>query len=377
MRAACTLVALALCLALGTTATAQDPERRVLRGKLGFTQVEGGVWELKEGDTLYDLHGDLKGFKPGDLVEVKGQIRRDLSCFHMRGTIFQVEAIRAARARRPHWLEPALSARIRGKAVPGLRVTYDDLHGLHGGLQLTVDGEGRVTQKAVRFKAGEPKERVDEGDLRQLLRILRDIEVWIQREPERMPAPDESKVRLRVEVGAKQVEIWEWYNDLEQNQRIHKVRAFMQKVAWVSKKPTEADYEGVAKRIFDRVVGLKNEHPALQGLEAPRIREGGDSRLAFEHGVTYEKVEVPSGKKGTARRPVYDEDGVSLRLTFYRGAWTGAAMFEPTSFGDLHLWVDVHAGAGDSAQAITREVVEIVRAEKAAFDGRFPGLSSD
>lgn len=44
-----------------------------------------------------------------------------------------------------------------------LTVTFDHLHALHGGLQLTIRGDGTIEQRALRMKAGEPKEKVARG----------------------------------------------------------------------------------------------------------------------------------------------------------------------------------------------------------------------
>ncbi len=50
-------------------------------------------------------------------------------------------------------------------------ITYNDLHAFHGGLTLTIDGRGKVTQKALRQKVGEPKE-VLEKELKALVELL-------------------------------------------------------------------------------------------------------------------------------------------------------------------------------------------------------------
>lgn len=115
--------------------------------------------------------------------------------------------------------------------VDRLTVTYDDIHGLHGGLRLTIQGDGRVQQKALRTKAGTPKQ-VSQADVGKLVALLLQHEVWEQRVPNREPKPDESRVRLEVAYGPDRVQIWEWYNDVERNKRIGKVLARMKEIAW-------------------------------------------------------------------------------------------------------------------------------------------------
>lgn len=123
-----------------------------------------------------------------------------------------------------------------GKAplTDGFSVCYDDLHGLHGGLTLTIKGDGAVAQKAVRVKAGQTR-KVTAEQLKALLKLLIELEAWKQKTPERPPVPDESRARLTITVGERQSEVWEWYNDLAKGQRIIKVRELMKRLAWKPK----------------------------------------------------------------------------------------------------------------------------------------------
>jgi hypothetical protein len=114
-----------------------------------------------------------------------------------------------------------------------LAVSYDDLHPLWGGLVLTIQGTGKVEQKAVRQTSGQPK-LVTREDLLHLVRLLLSQQAWVQRVPERPPVPDESKARLTIRYGDDQAVIWEWYNDLTANRRIVQVRDLMQRIAWVT-----------------------------------------------------------------------------------------------------------------------------------------------
>ena len=112
-------------------------------------------------------------------------------------------------------------------------VTYDDLHPLHGGLTLTIEGSGKVTQKTLRQKAGDEKE-VSEVELKQLVELLQKHKAWDQKEPERPAIPDESKARLVIKYGDDSVTIWEWHNDLPKNKRLLEIREAMKKAAWKS-----------------------------------------------------------------------------------------------------------------------------------------------
>ena len=62
----------------------------------------------------------------------------------------------------------------------------------------------------------------------ELVDLLVSIEAWEQRVPEREPLPDESRAYLRVTIGEDSTTIWEWYNDLSGNDRIARVKAFLE-----------------------------------------------------------------------------------------------------------------------------------------------------
>ncbi|HUS65929.1 MAG TPA: hypothetical protein VMZ28_15360, partial [Kofleriaceae bacterium] len=55
---------------------------------------------------------------------------------------------------------------------------------------------------------------------------------WEQRVPERAPVPDESRAHLTISYLGKSASIWEWFNDLEANQRIVQIRELMKEIAW-------------------------------------------------------------------------------------------------------------------------------------------------
>jgi hypothetical protein len=48
--------------------------------------------------------------------------------------------------------------------------------------------------------------------------------------------PDESTVRLKIRYGDDESRIWEWYNEMEKNGRISRVRNLMLELAWEPKK---------------------------------------------------------------------------------------------------------------------------------------------
>lgn len=143
--------------------------------------------------------------------------------------------------REPAGAQTAAPARVRGalsalakdeRAWKTLTVTYDDMHGMHGGLTLTIHGDGRVEQTAVRENVGQPKDGIERSDLQHLVALLLEVAAWEQRVPERRPVPDESRAHLRIMLDGNSSSIWEWFNDMQKNQRIFRVRELMKKLAW-------------------------------------------------------------------------------------------------------------------------------------------------
>jgi hypothetical protein len=130
---------------------------------------------------------------------------------------------------------PAVRANLErylsGDLAPGqVEITYTDLHGLWGGLRLTVKGDGGVDQEAVRV-ATRPAHDLSQEQVRELVGLLIDLRAWEQRVPERPAVPDESQARLLITAGEARTTIWEWYNDMEKNQRLIRIRDRMQKLA--------------------------------------------------------------------------------------------------------------------------------------------------
>lgn len=118
------------------------------------------------------------------------------------------------------------------QSLPSLCVVYHDLHGFHGGLSLSIWGNGKISQQAVRTPVGIPKEQVSHEDLLGLVALLCEVEAWEQRVPDAMPIPDESRALLRISVGDSHSVIWERYNDMAAAQRMIRVRERMKAIAW-------------------------------------------------------------------------------------------------------------------------------------------------
>ncbi|MGC4114062.1 MAG: hypothetical protein QM765_05270 [Myxococcales bacterium] len=131
-------------------------------------------------------------------------------------------------------LEAFLAGRLPAEK---LKLVYSDLHGLHGGLDLTIKGDGKVQQVAMRTSVHPPKD-VSAAALRRLVELLIELEAWTQKVPTRAPVPDEGTARLTLYAGDEATTTWEWFNDLGKNKRLVKLKDAMCKAAWDPAKGT-------------------------------------------------------------------------------------------------------------------------------------------
>ena len=125
-------------------------------------------------------------------------------------------------------IEAALRwAAVSGQVPKDLMVVYDDVHPLYGGTTIEVRGNGTV-RRSDRSR-GQAKARVKTGkanreDLAKLIRELVDLEAWTQKTVERSAVPDESRAELKITIGDNTGGFWEWYNELERNKRLSRIR---------------------------------------------------------------------------------------------------------------------------------------------------------
>ena len=115
-----------------------------------------------------------------------------------------------------------------------LRVTYEEIHPTQDGPRLMIKGTGQIQQTGEGSKAGMYPD-LSPAEVENLVRLLLDIEAWEQRTPWREAASDEIRAYLRVQVGGASSEIWEWYDKLDDNQRIVQLLDQLKKVALLRK----------------------------------------------------------------------------------------------------------------------------------------------
>lgn len=125
-----------------------------------------------------------------------------------------------------------LEDRAEQQAGLALTLAFDTLHGLHGGDRYRVE-RGVLTHVHAPGR-GQPTVRtrttLTTAQLTTLQSLLAEIQAEEQREPERRPRPDESKAVLTRWVDGQEVTTWEWFNDLEANQRLVRIQRLLH--AW-------------------------------------------------------------------------------------------------------------------------------------------------
>jgi hypothetical protein len=120
----------------------------------------------------------------------------------------------------------ALREVAAGQGAGDLSIAYSDLHGLWGGIAVRVTGDGDW-ERVTRQRGGEPvtmRGRAGSDAVREIARLLLEIEAWEQRVLDAAPVPDESRATLTVRRGGAQSVIWERYNDLAEAGRIGRAR---------------------------------------------------------------------------------------------------------------------------------------------------------
>jgi hypothetical protein len=74
--------------------------------------------------------------------------------------------------------------------------------------------------------------------LQKVVRAILENRAWVQATPERAPNPDEAKAYLKISIGEERSMIWEWYNEMQDNDRLIRIRELMKALVWKRRKPT-------------------------------------------------------------------------------------------------------------------------------------------
>lgn len=152
-----------------------------------------------------------------------------------------------------HPVSTAIGEARGGTALPdGFVLTYDDRAGVSGGSLITVVASGELIlqehrpgfapasdqPEASHFADGLTEEdalasvrgALQPREVRALLDALAEVEAWSHRPDGREPPLESRQATLRVEVAEGESEMWEWFRELERNERLIRVREVLARV---------------------------------------------------------------------------------------------------------------------------------------------------
>jgi hypothetical protein len=131
-------------------------------------------------------------------------------------------------------MEQQLKALAQGLVTKNLTIVYSDMHGLWGGVTITLstDGAYELLERAPgQIVPNLVRRTVTAAQVQEVMRLLHELRVWEQQRLQRTPLPDEVIARLTLWSGDVETSIWELYNNLEQNGRIVQVRRLLLELA--------------------------------------------------------------------------------------------------------------------------------------------------
>jgi hypothetical protein len=131
-------------------------------------------------------------------------------------------------------VEQQLKDFAEGHASQNLTIVYSDLHGLWGGVTITLSTSGAYECLERPRDVIVPdllRKTVTPAHIQNVLRLLLETRAWEQHTLERMPLPDEVRATLTLRTGAVESSIWELYNNLEKNGRLVRVRRLLLELA--------------------------------------------------------------------------------------------------------------------------------------------------
>ncbi|MDF1667676.1 MAG: hypothetical protein P1V97_38420 [Planctomycetota bacterium] len=113
-------------------------------------------------------------------------------------------------------IEKNLKDFLKGKfPAKDLKITYSDLHPIHGGTKISFTGTGEV-KRETRRKPEKDVHNVSAEDVKTLVKKLIELKCWEQRKSETGDPPnvrrtDQSKGFLTIKTGAIKLRIWEYH----------------------------------------------------------------------------------------------------------------------------------------------------------------------
>jgi hypothetical protein len=135
-------------------------------------------------------------------------------------------------------MEQILKDFAEGHANQNLTIVYSDMHGLWGGVTITLSTSGayELLERARGAIVPDLVQRtVTLAHVQEVFRLLLETRAWEQQTLQRAPMPDEVLATLTLRTDDAEASIWELYNNLERNGRLVRVRRSLLDLAAVER----------------------------------------------------------------------------------------------------------------------------------------------
>jgi hypothetical protein len=131
-------------------------------------------------------------------------------------------------------MEQQLKDLAEGRATQNLSIVYTDMHGLWGGVTITLSTSGayELLERARGQIVPEMLHKtITPAQVQNVIRLLLEARMWEQQPLQRTPIPDEVLATLTLKSGDIEASIWELYNNLEKNNRLVRLRRLLLELA--------------------------------------------------------------------------------------------------------------------------------------------------
>jgi len=127
-------------------------------------------------------------------------------------------------------MEQQLNDFAEERATQNLTIVYSDMHGLWGGITITLSTSGAYECLERTRGAIVPdliRKTVTPARIQEVIRLLLETRAWEQPPLERTPIADEVRATLTLRTGDVEASIWELFNNLEKNGRLIQIRRLL------------------------------------------------------------------------------------------------------------------------------------------------------
>jgi hypothetical protein len=131
-------------------------------------------------------------------------------------------------------MEQQLKDFAEGRATQNLSIVYSDMHGLWGGVTITLSTSGAyelLVRPRGQMVPDMVRKTLTTAQVQRVIRLLLEVRAWEQHTLERTPIPDEVRATVTLKSGDVEASTWELYNNLEKNYRLVRVRRLLLELA--------------------------------------------------------------------------------------------------------------------------------------------------